>query len=52
MWEWDESDEYPVTSGGAEWFSARQMERERAETDSGDSLFTFITALFVKCRVL
>lgn len=25
---------------------------ERAETDSGDSLFTFITALFVKCRVL
>lgn len=50
MWEWDESDEYPVTSGGAEWFSVRQM--ERAETDSGDSLFTFITALFVKCRVL
>lgn len=31
-WEWDESDEYPVTSGGAEWFSGADRGKQPALT--------------------
>lgn len=32
VWEWDESDEYPVTSGGAEWFSGGTQMDNRGRT--------------------